>query len=203
MAGFLLTQLGHIPAVGESVDFEGRRYTVVEMSGHRISRVRIEPVRSEAPAASATARPARGGAARRVHVRHSRGEHRHRSLVPAMSTLVIIAHVKDGADLARQAKIPEPIIDFIQQHHGTRLIGHFYLRAKEEAERRGAPLPGEAEFRYPGPRPQTLRRAPPLRPRRQARACARCGAPGKRWRARSTAGTGAGREQNRCRRRHR
>jgi len=62
LAGFLLTQLGHIPAVGESVVFEGRRYTVAEMSGHRISRVRIEPVRSEAPPASASARPARGGA---------------------------------------------------------------------------------------------------------------------------------------------
>ena len=44
LAGFLLAQLGHIPATGETVDFEGRRYTVAEMSGHRISRVRIEPV---------------------------------------------------------------------------------------------------------------------------------------------------------------
>jgi len=48
LAGFLLTQLGRIPLGGETVDFEGRRYTVAEMSGHRISRVRIEPV----PAAS-------------------------------------------------------------------------------------------------------------------------------------------------------
>ncbi len=47
LAGFLLTRLGHIPQIGESVDYEGRRYTVVEMSGHRISRVRVEPVRSE------------------------------------------------------------------------------------------------------------------------------------------------------------
>jgi CBS domain containing-hemolysin-like protein len=62
LAGFLLTQLGHIPTAGESVDFEGRRYTVAEMSGHRISRVRIEPVPSKAAAAHATTQPVRGGA---------------------------------------------------------------------------------------------------------------------------------------------
>jgi CBS domain containing-hemolysin-like protein len=44
LAGFLLTRLGHIPVAGESVDFEGRRYTVAEMSGRRIARVRIEPI---------------------------------------------------------------------------------------------------------------------------------------------------------------
>lgn len=61
LAGFLLTQLGHIPEVGESIDFEGRRYTVAEMSGHRISRVRIEPVPTP-PSAVTLAMPARGGA---------------------------------------------------------------------------------------------------------------------------------------------
>ena len=43
LAGFLLAQLGHIPVVGESVVHDGRLYTVVEMAGHRISRVRVEP----------------------------------------------------------------------------------------------------------------------------------------------------------------
>ena len=40
-------------------------------------------------------------------------ENRHEALVPAMSTLVIIAHIKDGADLARQHRLPQPIIDLI------------------------------------------------------------------------------------------
>lgn len=62
LAGFLLTQLGHIPEVGESVDFEGRRYTVAEMSGHRISRVRIEPVPASSLPAATPAVQARGGA---------------------------------------------------------------------------------------------------------------------------------------------
>jgi CBS domain containing-hemolysin-like protein len=55
LAGFMLAQLGQIPTGGESVDFEGRRYTVAEMSGHRISRVRIEPIPPDASAADNTA----------------------------------------------------------------------------------------------------------------------------------------------------
>jgi cyclic-di-AMP phosphodiesterase PgpH len=84
------------------------------------------------------------------------GDNRHRSLVPAMSTLVIIAHVKDGADLARQSKIPEPIIDFIQQHHGTTLVEYFYRQASEskKTDPNSAEV-DESSFRYPGPKPQT------------------------------------------------
>ena len=52
LAGFLLLRLGHIPAVGESLDFDGRRYTIAEMAGRRIARVNIEPL-----AASSTAQP--------------------------------------------------------------------------------------------------------------------------------------------------
>ena len=85
------------------------------------------------------------------------GNNRHESLVPAMSTLVIIAHVKDGADLARQNKLPESIIDFIQQHHGTTLVEYFYRQANEI--RKGEDPDGgevdESSFRYPGPKPQT------------------------------------------------
>jgi putative nucleotidyltransferase with HDIG domain len=81
---------------------------------------------------------------------------RHDSLVPAMSTLIIIAHVKDGADLARQHHVPEPVIDFIEQHHGTTLVEYFYRRASQQCETN--PNGGdvrEESFRYPGPKPQT------------------------------------------------
>jgi putative hemolysin len=44
LAGFLLAHLGHIPTAGESVDYEGRRYQVAEMSGHRIRRVIVEDI---------------------------------------------------------------------------------------------------------------------------------------------------------------
>jgi len=86
----------------------------------------------------------------------SLGDNRHDSLVPAMSTLVIIAHVKDGADLARQNKLPEQIIDFIQQHHGTTLVEYFYRQASEQSDKdpESAEV-DESSFRYPGPKPQT------------------------------------------------
>ncbi|NLX97130.1 MAG: HDIG domain-containing protein [Rhodopirellula sp.] len=84
-------------------------------------------------------------------------ENRHDSLVPAMSTLVIIAHIKDGGDLARQHNLPEPIIDFIEQHHGTTLVEFFYGRANQQ-QREADPNAAEVDensYRYPGPRPQT------------------------------------------------
>ncbi len=81
---------------------------------------------------------------------------RHEALVPAMSTLVIIAHIKDGSDLARQHHLPQPIVDLIQQHHGTTLVEYFYDRAQGQ---KGADPNGndidESIFRYPGPKPQT------------------------------------------------
>jgi putative nucleotidyltransferase with HDIG domain len=84
------------------------------------------------------------------------GANRHESLVPAMSTLIIIAHVKDGADLARQHHLPQPIIDFIQQHHGTTLVEYFYRRASQDQEKDpDAADVDENTFRYPGPRPQS------------------------------------------------
>ncbi len=81
---------------------------------------------------------------------------RHEDLAPAMSTLVIIAHIKDGADLARQHHLPQPIIDMINQHHGTTLVEFFYERAAEQKQ--SDPNGGEVDqstYRYPGPKPQT------------------------------------------------
>lgn len=82
------------------------------------------------------------------------GENKHDSLVPAMSTLVIIAHVKDGVELARKHKLPTSMIDMIEQHHGTTLVKYFYDQALKEAEEKGEEV-DESNFRYPGPKPQT------------------------------------------------
>ena len=90
----------------------------------------------------------------------SQGKNQHDSLQPAMSTLVIIAHVKDGADLARTNHLPQPIIDFILQHHGTTLVEYFYREAAKRSE--ASPNREEVsdkDFRYPGPKPQTLEAA--------------------------------------------
>jgi cyclic-di-AMP phosphodiesterase PgpH len=81
----------------------------------------------------------------------------HETLVPTMSTLVIIAHIKDGVDLARQYHLPQPIIDLLEQHHGTTLVGYFYERASEQQQQSdpsGGPV-DQSSYRYPGPKPQT------------------------------------------------
>ncbi|MBM3997988.1 MAG: HDIG domain-containing protein [Planctomycetes bacterium] len=81
---------------------------------------------------------------------------RHESLLPAMSTLVIIAHVKDGVELARRHHLPQSIVDFIEQHHGTTLVEYFFGQASKlsanDPDRGGV---DETSFRYPGPRPQS------------------------------------------------
>jgi putative nucleotidyltransferase with HDIG domain len=81
-------------------------------------------------------------------------DNRHESLVPAMSTLVIIAHIKDGSDLARQHHLPQPIIDMIAQHHGTTIVEYFFDRAQQQSDPQNGEV-DESNFRYPGPKPQT------------------------------------------------
>ena len=74
-----------------------------------------------------------------------------------MSTLVIIAHVKDGTNLARQHHLPHSIIDFIEQHHGTTLVEYFFRRANEKLDE-DVTSSGlhESSYRYPGPKPQSM-----------------------------------------------
>lgn len=81
------------------------------------------------------------------------GDNPHDKISPYLSALIIRSHIKDGLELAREAKLPLPVVDIIQQHHGTGLIGFFYHQALEKEEK-GAPV-AEEEFRYEGPLPQT------------------------------------------------
>ncbi len=81
-------------------------------------------------------------------------ENRHDKLTPSMSALILISHIKEGAELARENRLGQPIIDIIRQHHGTALIKFFYERAKSQAALAGQSVE-ERDFRYPGPKPQT------------------------------------------------
>ncbi len=85
------------------------------------------------------------------------GGNKHEKLAPSMSSLVLIAHVKDGVELAQKHGLGREIIDTIQQHHGTSLITFFYHKARDKAERRAGKYSSvkEEDFRYPGPKPQT------------------------------------------------
>jgi len=88
------------------------------------------------------------------YVENQLGRNPHDRLTPSMSALVIASHVKDGIKLAREAGLPEQIIDIIPQHHGTKLMGYFYEKAKSTADPGLGPVK-EEDFRYPGPKPQT------------------------------------------------
>lgn len=82
------------------------------------------------------------------------GENKHDKLSPHMSSLIIAAHVKDGVEMAEKAKIPKSIIDIIPEHHGTRLIGYFFEKAKEIGDSSLEKIDSK-DFVYPGPKPQT------------------------------------------------
>jgi putative nucleotidyltransferase with HDIG domain len=84
-------------------------------------------------------------------VENQTGENPHDRLKPIQSAKIITSHVTYGLRLAREIGLPKRVADFIPQHHGTRTL-HFFLR-KAEAQANGARI-NEADFRYPGPKPQ-------------------------------------------------
>ncbi len=76
---------------------------------------------------------------------------RHDSLDPALSARVIIGHVIDGGKMAKEHKLPQPIVDNIYMHHGTGLLQYFYAKSMEQADDPASIK--ESDFRYPGPKP--------------------------------------------------
>lgn len=80
-------------------------------------------------------------------------ENPHNKITPNLSALIIISHIKDGLELARESRLPKVIQDVIEQHHGNSLVKYFYITAKNSSD---APDEIEQEdFMYPGPIPST------------------------------------------------
>ncbi|MFY1068421.1 HD family phosphohydrolase [Enterococcus sp. AD013-P3] len=77
-------------------------------------------------------------------------ENPHNFLLPEDSKQIIFGHVTDGAKVLEDYKMPQMVIDICRQHHGTTMMKFFYAKAKERN-----PQTTEADFRYPGPKPQT------------------------------------------------
>jgi putative nucleotidyltransferase with HDIG domain len=76
---------------------------------------------------------------------------KHESLNPTMSALVLASHVKKGRILGEMEGLPDAVLNFIEEHHGTTRMTYFYNKAKEM----NLPIDTDEEFRYPGPKPQT------------------------------------------------
>ena len=83
----------------------------------------------------------------------------HQKISPNLSSLIIRSHVKDGLEMAREEKLPLPIVEIIGQHHGRSLISFFYQQAMAKRGSKDAreklSIPDEDDFRYEGPLPQT------------------------------------------------
>ncbi len=88
------------------------------------------------------------------------GQNRHEKLSPAMSLLIVVGHVKDGLELAREYRLPLAVRDFIAEHHGTTIVEYFFHAAREKQTREAltgglASQVHDTEFRYPGPKPRS------------------------------------------------
>jgi hypothetical protein len=91
-------------------------------------------------------------AAPEYFVENQQGDNPHDRLRPYQSAKIITSHVTYGARLAKEIGLPQKIADFIPQHHGTRTL-HYFLR-KAQAQAKPNETVDEADFRYPGPKPQ-------------------------------------------------
>jgi hypothetical protein len=87
-------------------------------------------------------------------IENQTGASKHAKLSPAMSLLIIIGHVKDGLEMAREYGLPSELHEFITTHHGTTLVQYFYQQAAEQRRSESDRAPDEVEFRYPGPKPR-------------------------------------------------
>ncbi|MGZ6273085.1 MAG: HD family phosphohydrolase [Candidatus Limnocylindrales bacterium] len=94
------------------------------------------------------------------------GENIHEQLEPEVSATILRQHVRDGLDLAYKARLPEPLIAFIPQHHGTAILGYVYGKARDAAAapfgglktpagREAADAVDQSQFRHGGPKPQS------------------------------------------------
>lgn len=83
-------------------------------------------------------------------------ENPHDAIEPKLSKSIIVAHARDGVEMLKEYKLPKPIRDIAEQHHGTTFLHYFYHKALKLAEEKGLePDFTEEDFRYPGPKAQS------------------------------------------------
>lgn len=84
------------------------------------------------------------------------GINSHDQLPPDKSAKIITAHVLKGINILMRGGLPDRVVDLIRQHHGTQLVEYFYNKAQKSTS---PPEPKESDYRYPGPKPQTIEAA--------------------------------------------
>ncbi|WP_018131835.1 HD family phosphohydrolase [Effusibacillus pohliae] len=79
-------------------------------------------------------------------------ENPHDKVAPSLSHLIITSHVRDGVEMQEEYRLPKPIRDICEQHHGTTVLWYFYNKALEQEKNQSVNID---DYRYPGPKPQT------------------------------------------------
>lgn len=82
-------------------------------------------------------------------------ENPHGSMDPSFSKSIIVAHPRDGVEMLKEYKIPKPIRDIAEQHHGTTLLKYFYHKAVQDLGKDTGKQVPEEDYRYPGPKAQS------------------------------------------------
>ena len=72
----------------------------------------------------------------------------HDKLAPSMTRLILESHIRDGVALAREERLPRPVIEGIREHHGISVMDAAWRKARKQD-----PAARQEEYRYPGPRP--------------------------------------------------
>ncbi|MCX7881694.1 MAG: HDIG domain-containing protein [Brevinematales bacterium] len=89
-------------------------------------------------------------------IENQSGDNPHDDIKPGLSISVIKQHIKYGVELARKYRLPEEIVAFIEEHHGTTSISYFYHQALRLY---GEETINPADYQYPGPKPHSLETA--------------------------------------------
>ncbi len=84
------------------------------------------------------------------------GENPHDVLEPRESARIIVNHVRHGMRIGQEAGLPKAVVDLILQHHGSQLMEYFYNVAAKTYPKSTIQ---EEDFRYPGPKPQSVEAA--------------------------------------------
>ena len=90
------------------------------------------------------------------YIENQNGENIHDNFDCEDSAQKIISHVEDGVKVATKYKLPKPIIDFVKMHHGTGVTRFFYVSWLNSHP---GMTPNLSNFKYPGPKPQTIETA--------------------------------------------
>ena len=74
---------------------------------------------------------------------------------PGKAAKIVIDHVIDGIEMAKKARLPREVINFIPEHHGTSTMAFFYHKALSNLSPKQRSKINKKDFQYPGPKPQS------------------------------------------------